>query len=160
MLIVDSVTIYKRYNKRAERSFPPASTRNRFPSLDGSVNHSVGKPKRSYKARTQGWITPSRKQQPEQVGDRRADHREMNRVCRKVGRVKARECVDDQPKMGADEGWHVGFEIVARLRVGETKEQRARFWGEDYQQRSTVQIRSHSPGAGIFKIMWRCVAGG
>ena len=77
-----------------------------------------------------------------------------------AGRVKARECVDDQPKMGADEGWHVGFEIVARSRVGETKEQRDRFWGEDYQQHSTTQIRSHSPGAGIFTIMWRCVAGG
>jgi len=63
--------------------------------------------------------------------------------------------------MGVDEEWHVGFGIVTRLRVVETKEQRIskrdRFWGESYQQCSTAEIRSHSPVAGIFAIMWRCV---
>ena len=36
-------------------------------------------------------------------------------------RVKARECKNDLPEMGVDEGWHVGFETVTRIEGGGNK---------------------------------------
>jgi hypothetical protein len=102
----------------------------------------------------------------ERWGDEEIMREEAESENEESKRTSARESLGMHER--SEEGWHVGLETVTRLRIRETKEQqlskrvRDRFWGESYQQpsESTTEIRSYSPEAKIFTIMWRCMVGG